>query len=67
VVVVNDISRPEIGFDVSDNEVTILAADGARREVSRAVSQGALHVRNDCGERASGGPHRPPAAARAAR
>ena len=34
-VVVNDISRPEIGFDVSDNEVTILAADGGRREVSR--------------------------------
>ena len=35
VVVVNDISRPGIGFDVVDNEVTILAADGARREVSR--------------------------------
>lgn len=39
MVVVNDISRPEIGFDVSDNEVTILTADGARREVSRTSKQ----------------------------
>ena len=39
VVVVNDISNPEIGFDVSDNEVTILAADGARRDVSRTSKQ----------------------------
>jgi phosphopantothenoylcysteine decarboxylase/phosphopantothenate--cysteine ligase len=29
-VVVNDIARPEIGFDAPDNEVTILTADGER-------------------------------------
>jgi phosphopantothenoylcysteine decarboxylase/phosphopantothenate--cysteine ligase len=29
-VVVNDISRAEIGFDAPDNEVTIITADGAR-------------------------------------
>ena len=29
-VVVNDISRPEIGFDAPDNEVTIVTADGER-------------------------------------
>ena len=30
-IVVNDISRPEIGFDAGDNEVTILTRDGRRR------------------------------------
>lgn len=30
-VVVNDISRPDIGFDVEDNEVVILTADGERQ------------------------------------
>ena len=29
-VVVNDISRSEIGFDAPDNEVTIVTADGER-------------------------------------
>ena len=29
-VVVNDISRPEIGFDAPDNEVTIVTAEGER-------------------------------------
>jgi phosphopantothenoylcysteine decarboxylase/phosphopantothenate--cysteine ligase len=29
-VVVNDISRPEIGFDAADNEVTIVTAAGER-------------------------------------
>lgn len=33
-VVVNDISRPEIGFDSAENEVTIVLADG-EREVGR--------------------------------
>jgi phosphopantothenoylcysteine decarboxylase/phosphopantothenate--cysteine ligase len=28
--VVNDVSRPDIGFDASDNEVTLLAASGER-------------------------------------
>jgi phosphopantothenoylcysteine decarboxylase/phosphopantothenate--cysteine ligase len=34
-IVVNDISRPGIGFDAADNEVLILTPDGARREVPR--------------------------------
>jgi phosphopantothenoylcysteine decarboxylase/phosphopantothenate--cysteine ligase len=33
-IVVNDISRPEIGFDSTDNEVTIVLPDG-EREVGR--------------------------------
>ena len=43
-VVVNDISRPDIGFDVDANEVVIVSADGERRvpradkdEVAEAV------------------------------
>ena len=31
-VVVNDISRADIGFDVEQNEVTVVTADGAERE-----------------------------------
>jgi phosphopantothenoylcysteine decarboxylase/phosphopantothenate--cysteine ligase len=34
-IVVNDISRPEIGFDVDENEVTILTRDGRRVHVPR--------------------------------
>jgi phosphopantothenoylcysteine decarboxylase/phosphopantothenate--cysteine ligase len=34
-IVVNDISRPDIGFDVPENEVTILT-DGGERRVPRA-------------------------------
>jgi phosphopantothenoylcysteine decarboxylase / phosphopantothenate---cysteine ligase len=35
-VVVNDISRPGIGFDAEENEVTILTADGQARRVAQA-------------------------------
>jgi phosphopantothenoylcysteine decarboxylase/phosphopantothenate--cysteine ligase len=35
-VVVNDISKPGVGFDSDQNEVTILAADGRRRPVPQA-------------------------------
>ena len=35
-VVVNDISRPEIGFDAPDNEVTIVTAAGERHGAARA-------------------------------
>jgi len=35
-VVVNDVSRPGIGFDAADNEVTILASDGTSITVPRA-------------------------------
>jgi phosphopantothenoylcysteine decarboxylase/phosphopantothenate--cysteine ligase len=31
VVVVNDVSRPDIGFDAEDNEVVMISADGERR------------------------------------
>jgi phosphopantothenoylcysteine decarboxylase/phosphopantothenate--cysteine ligase len=34
-IVVNDISRREIGFDADDNEVTVLSVDGQARRVSR--------------------------------
>ncbi|MEA2388731.1 MAG: phosphopantothenoylcysteine decarboxylase / phosphopantothenate---cysteine ligase, partial [Thermoleophilaceae bacterium] len=43
-IVANDISRPDIGFDVGDNEVTIVTADaelpvplGSKAEVAGAV------------------------------
>jgi phosphopantothenoylcysteine decarboxylase/phosphopantothenate--cysteine ligase len=35
-MVVNDISKPGIGFDTADNEVTIVLADGQIRTVPRA-------------------------------
>ncbi len=35
-IVVNDISQPGVGFDSSENEVTILTVDGERRSVPRA-------------------------------
>jgi phosphopantothenoylcysteine decarboxylase/phosphopantothenate--cysteine ligase len=35
-VVVNDISRPEIGFDATQNEVVVLARDGGHRRIPRA-------------------------------
>ncbi len=38
-VVVNDISAPGIGFDSSDNEVTILAAGGTARLVPKASKE----------------------------
>jgi phosphopantothenoylcysteine decarboxylase / phosphopantothenate---cysteine ligase len=38
-IVVNDISDPEIGFDVSENEVTIIAADGGERHVPRTSKE----------------------------
>ena len=34
-IVVNDISRPEIGFDAAENEVTILAGDGREQRVTQ--------------------------------
>jgi phosphopantothenoylcysteine decarboxylase/phosphopantothenate--cysteine ligase len=35
-VVVNDIARPDIGFDSAENEVTIVAADGFERHVPQS-------------------------------
>jgi phosphopantothenoylcysteine decarboxylase / phosphopantothenate---cysteine ligase len=36
VIVVNDISLPDIGFDSEANEVTILAASGRERQIAKA-------------------------------
>jgi phosphopantothenoylcysteine decarboxylase/phosphopantothenate--cysteine ligase len=38
-IVVNDISRPEIGFDSAENEVTILSRDGRRASVAQASKE----------------------------
>jgi phosphopantothenoylcysteine decarboxylase / phosphopantothenate---cysteine ligase len=38
-VVVNDISNPQIGFEVSENEVTILTADGGERHVHKTSKE----------------------------
>jgi len=35
-IVVNDISRPEIGFDSAENEVVILGRDGAERWIAQS-------------------------------
>ena len=35
-IVVNDISRPGIGFDAAENEVTILVADGSEHRLRRS-------------------------------
>jgi phosphopantothenoylcysteine decarboxylase / phosphopantothenate---cysteine ligase len=51
-IVVNDISRTDIGFDTSDNEVTIVTGEGERvvarapkREVARAVIDAVVELR----------------------
>ncbi len=38
-IVVNDISKPGVGFDAAENEVTIVAADGNGRGVPRATKR----------------------------
>jgi phosphopantothenoylcysteine decarboxylase / phosphopantothenate---cysteine ligase len=38
-VVVNDISNPSIGFEVGENEVTILAADGGEQHVGQTSKE----------------------------
>jgi phosphopantothenoylcysteine decarboxylase/phosphopantothenate--cysteine ligase len=43
-VVVNDISRPDIGFDVAENEVTIVTAEHERRVPRTSKSQVAAAV-----------------------
>ena len=39
-IVVNDISRADIGFDAADNEVTIVTADGERAVAARGEGRG---------------------------
>lgn len=36
VIVVNDISRPEIGFDSAENEVVILGRDGSQQSIAQS-------------------------------
>ena len=50
-VVVNDISTPGIGFDASDNEVTIITADGGEQLVPRASKDGVARAVLDAVER----------------
>jgi phosphopantothenoylcysteine decarboxylase / phosphopantothenate---cysteine ligase len=38
-IVINDISRPGIGFDAADNEVTIVVASGRARQVAKTGKQ----------------------------
>jgi phosphopantothenoylcysteine decarboxylase / phosphopantothenate---cysteine ligase len=53
-IVVNDISRSDIGFDAADNEVTIVTAAGEqpiarapKREVARAVLDAVVALRTE--------------------
>jgi phosphopantothenoylcysteine decarboxylase/phosphopantothenate--cysteine ligase len=57
-VVVNDISRPEIGFDSAENEVTIITADGDRRLAQaskRAIAEAVLDFVTTLSPRAQNG------------
>ncbi len=56
-VVVNDVSRSDIGFDAPDNEVTILTAGGerqiaraAKEDVARAILEVVVALRSAAGE-----------------
>jgi phosphopantothenoylcysteine decarboxylase/phosphopantothenate--cysteine ligase len=62
-VVVNDISRSDIGFDAADNEVTIVTAAGethvalaSKAAVARAVLEAVMRLRAPAGARAATGP-----------
>jgi phosphopantothenoylcysteine decarboxylase/phosphopantothenate--cysteine ligase len=57
-VVVNDISRPEIGFDAGDNEVTILTAGGGERSVARTSKRGIAEAVLDAVATLETGPRR---------
>jgi phosphopantothenoylcysteine decarboxylase/phosphopantothenate--cysteine ligase len=62
-IVVNDISRADIGFDVADNEVTILTAAGdahvaltSKAAVARAVLDAVVRLREQAVARTPTGP-----------
>jgi len=55
LVVVNDISRPEIGFDGAENEVTIVAADGEQALARASKPEVAAAILDDVEQRRSGG------------
>jgi len=58
-IVLNDVSRPEIGFDSVENEVTIVTADGDLR-VPRAAKLDVARAVLDAVDRLRGGSPRPP-------
>ena len=70
-IVVNDISRPDIGFDATHNEVTIVTATDARPLARAPKQQSAAAILDEVVRlRATDGPHgtaRPAAADRPAR
>jgi phosphopantothenoylcysteine decarboxylase/phosphopantothenate--cysteine ligase len=39
LVVINDVGRPDVGFDAPDNEVLLIAPDGPARSVPRAAKR----------------------------
>jgi len=39
VIVVNDISRADIGFDAAENEVLVISADGTERHIERVAKE----------------------------
>ncbi len=39
MMIANDVSRPDIGFDVSENELLVLFADGKREELAKASKE----------------------------
>ncbi|MEA2188258.1 MAG: phosphopantothenoylcysteine decarboxylase / phosphopantothenate---cysteine ligase, partial [Solirubrobacteraceae bacterium] len=62
-VVVNDVSRTDIGFDTPNNEVTILTSEGAshiarasKHEIARAVLDAVVALRAQAGEPETTGP-----------
>jgi phosphopantothenoylcysteine decarboxylase/phosphopantothenate--cysteine ligase len=52
-IVVNDIARPDIGFDTAENEVTIVTADGERRVPRAAKSEVAREILAEVSSRRS--------------
>lgn len=44
ILVANDVSRPEVGFDGPDNEVLILHRDGTRRAVARTGKRAVAEI-----------------------
>ncbi len=44
MIALNDISRTDIGFDVPDNEITLLFADGMREEISKRSKSEAADI-----------------------
>ncbi|HEY1688342.1 MAG TPA: bifunctional phosphopantothenoylcysteine decarboxylase/phosphopantothenate--cysteine ligase CoaBC [Solirubrobacteraceae bacterium] len=59
-IVLNDVSRQDIGFDAKENEVTIVAADfelavpkASKREIAEAILDAAQRLREQARERAT--------------